>query len=141
MSFIGSSYYRGSHAALLCYSVNNKDSFTILSQYILDIVMNAEGAKIFLCGNMTDQVTAEGGANVVTDTDLEQFISQCEDVLSGVYHVSCKDSTGLEDMFQDMARVLHQDSMSRMTLRRDLIRPGDTPEREANTGSEKRRCC
>ncbi|KAK0061772.1 uncharacterized protein LOC106072732 isoform X3 [Biomphalaria glabrata] len=139
MSFIGSSYYRGAHAALLCYSVNNKDTFSILSQYILDVVMNAEGAKIFLCGNMTDQVSSEGSANVVTDADLEQFMSQCQDVLSGVYRVSCKDCIGLEDMFYDMAKVLHQSSVSRMTLRRDMIRPGDTPEREVV--SDKRRCC
>uniref|UniRef100_A0A0B7AT60 Uncharacterized protein n=1 Tax=Arion vulgaris TaxID=1028688 RepID=A0A0B7AT60_9EUPU len=141
MSFIGSSYYRGAHAALLCYSVNNKDTFTILSQYILDIVMNAEGAKIFLCGNMSDQVPRDGGVNTVTDADLEQFMSQCEDVLSGVYRVSCKDCTGLEEMFRDMARVLHQDAVSRMTLRRDLIRPGQTPDRDITTNSEKRRCC
>ncbi|XP_005096325.1 GTP-binding protein ypt1 [Aplysia californica] len=140
MSFIGSSYYRGAHAALLCYSVNNKDTFSILSQYILDIVMNAEGAKIFLCGNMTDQLGPEGSeGNAVTDTDLDQFMSQCQDVLSGVYRVSCKDSSGLEEMFRDMARVLHQDTMSRMTMRRDMIRPGDTPEREQTT--EKKRCC
>ncbi|BFZ13571.1 hypothetical protein BsWGS_16610 [Bradybaena similaris] len=141
MSFIGSSYYRGAHAALLCYSVNNKDTFTILSQYILDIVMNAEGAKIFLCGNMSDQLGPETSANAVMESDLEQFMSQCEDVLSGVYRVSCKDSTGLEDMFQDMARVLHQDSVSRMTLRRDLIIPGHTPDRDIVSGSDKRRCC
>ncbi|GFO43361.1 ras-related protein rab-12 [Plakobranchus ocellatus] len=143
MSFIGSSYYRGAHAALLCYSVNNRDSFTILSQYILDIVMNAEGAKIFLCGNMSDQVDSASDkdqSNVVTDSDLEQFMSQCEDVLSGVYRVSCKDGTGLQDMFQDMARFLHRNSMSKMTLRRDLVQPGSTPEREDASG-EKRRCC
>ena len=143
MSFIGSSYYRGAHAALLCYSVNSRDSFTILSQYILDIVMNAEGAKIFLCGNMSDQVDAMSESelsNVVTDADLEQFTSQCEDVLSGVYRVSCKDGTGLQDMFEDMARFLHRNSMSKMTLRRDLVQPGSTPERE-EVSTEKRRCC
>ncbi|CAL1547872.1 unnamed protein product [Lymnaea stagnalis] len=141
MSFIGSSYYRGAHAALLCYSVNNKDTFTILSQYILDIVMNAEGAKIFLCGNMSDQVPADGSGNVVTDADLELFMSQCQDVLSGVYRVSCKDCLGLEDMFRDMAHVLHDESMSRMTLRRDFVRPGLTPDRESHHSSDKRRCC
>ncbi|GFS21262.1 GTP-binding protein ypt7 [Elysia marginata] len=143
MSFIGSSYYRGAHAALLCYSVNNRDSFTILSQYILDIVMNAEGAKIFLCGNMSDQVDTASESdlsNAVTDSDLEQFTSQCEDVLSGVYRVSCKDGTGLQDMFEDMARFLHRNSMSKMTLRRDLVQPGSTPERE-EASADKRRCC
>lgn len=139
MSFIGSSYYRGAQAALLCYSVNNRDTFTILSQYILDIVMNAEGAKIFLCGNMADQ-TPSPSDPVVTDADLEQFTGQCEDVLSGVYRVSCKDSSGLLDMFADMARVLHRDAMSKMTLRGDLVRPGLSPEQEYSS-EKKSRCC
>ena len=138
MSFIGSSYYRGAHAALLCYSVNNRDTFTILSQYILDIVMNAEGAKIFLCGNMTD-LEGQEKKHVVTEGDLDHFMSQCEAMLSGVYRVSCLDTSGLDHMFEDMARVLHRDSMSRMTLRRDMIRPGDTPEREEV--NSKKRCC
>ncbi|XP_076448898.1 ras-related protein Rab-35-like isoform X2 [Babylonia areolata] len=136
MSFIGSSYYRGAHAALLCYNSNNKETFTILSQYILDIVMNAEGAKIFLCGNMADG----DGKDPVEEADLDVFMSECEDVLSGVYNVSCKDNWGLAEMFQDMARVLHTDAMNRMTIRRDLIRPGETPELDGES-QEKKRCC
>lgn len=136
MSFIGSSYYRGAHAALLCYSVKNKDTFTILSQYILDIVMNAEGAKIFLCGNMAD---CEGD-NQVTDADIENFERECGDVLSGMYKISCKDNSGVFDMFKDMARVLHQEALGKMTLRRELnvIRPGESPE---NDESQKKKCC
>ncbi|XP_062592989.1 ras-related protein RabC-like [Saccostrea cucullata] len=136
MSFIGSSYYRGAHAALLCYSIKNKDTFTILSQYILDIVMNAEGAKIFLCGNMADC----DGEDQVTDADIENFERECGDVLSGMYKISCKDNSGVFDMFKDMARVLHQEALGKMTLRRELnvIRPGESPENEE---SQKKKCC
>ena len=136
MSFIGSSYYRGAHAALLCYNSNNKETFTILSQYILDIVMNAEGAKIFLCGNMADGE----GKEKVGEGDLDVFMSECEDVLSGVYTVSCKDNWGLQEMFEDMAKVLHTDAINRMTIRRDLIRPGETPELDEETPGKKK-CC
>ncbi|XP_041376484.1 ras-related protein Rab-35-like [Gigantopelta aegis] len=135
MSFIGSSYYRGAHAALLCYNYNNRETFTILSQYILDIVMNAEGAKIFLCGNM---IESTGDHDPVTEADLDSFMGECADVLSGVYRVSCRDNVGVDDMFEDMTRVLHDDAVSRMTLRRDfVIRPGETPEVEPS----KKRCC
>ncbi|KAK3610370.1 hypothetical protein CHS0354_008646 [Potamilus streckersoni] len=135
MSFIGSSYYRGANAALLCYSMRNKDSFTILSQYILDIVMNAEGAKIFLCGNFADCT----GENCVTKANIESFERECGDVLSGNYQISCKDNTGLNDMFSDIARVLHQDAVNKMTLRKDMIvRPGISPEAEP---AHKRKCC
>ena len=139
MSFIGSSYYRGAHAALLCYSIQNKETFTILSQYILDIVMNAEGAKIFLCGNMADCE----GENKVTEADMENFERECGDVLSGMYSISCKDNSGVTDMFRDMAKVLHQHAMGRMTLRRELnvIRPGETPELGQDNAEQKKKCC
>ncbi|XP_076470501.1 ras-related protein Rab-25-like isoform X2 [Babylonia areolata] len=122
MSFIGASYYRGANAALLCYNSNNKDTFTILSQYILDIAMNAEGAKIFLCGN--DSAGGEGKEGV-GEEDMEAFMEEGGDVLSGVYSVSCRDNRGLEDMFRDMARVLHEDALKRVTLPRDVLRPQD----------------
>ncbi|KAL5022159.1 hypothetical protein ScPMuIL_001314 [Solemya velum] len=134
MSFIGSSYYRGAQAALLCYSIDNKDTFTILSQYILDIVMNAEGAKIFLCGNRSD---CAGDGEEVTEADIENFIRECGDVLSGVYRISCRDNSGILEMFSDMAHVMHKDSLSRMTLRKEIIRPGETPELVHN----KKKCC
>ncbi|XP_048253734.1 uncharacterized protein [Haliotis cracherodii] len=134
MSFIGSSYYRGAQAALLCYNVNNKDTFTILSQYILDIVMNAEGAKIFLCGNMAD---SNGDSETVTESDFDAFMSECGDVLSAVYQVSCKDNVGIQEMFTDMAKILHEEAMSKMTIRRDYIRPGETPDNL----NGKKKCC
>ena len=137
MSFIGQSYYRGANAALLCYSINKKETFSILSQYILDIVMNAEGAKIFLCGNLVDN--EEGDEDCVNEIDIENFTRDCGNVLSGNYQVSCKDNTGVQEMFTDMAKVLHQDSVNRMTLQRDfVIKPGETPEEEP---LHKRKCC
>ncbi|XP_052817055.1 uncharacterized protein LOC128243360 isoform X2 [Mya arenaria] len=134
MSFIGQSYYRGAHAALLCYSMTNKETFSILSQYILDIVMNAEGAKIFLCGNFADCESDDR----VNETDIENFTRECGNVLSGSYQVSCKDRTGVTEMFRDMARVLHRENTKKMTMRNDLIRPGETQEL---TEDHKRKCC
>ncbi len=45
---ITSSYYKYSEAAILVFSLDNPDSFHILSQHLLDIVTYAENAKIFL---------------------------------------------------------------------------------------------
>lgn len=117
MSFIGSSYYRGAHAALLCYSIANRETFSFLSQYVLDIVMNAEGAKIFLCGTMADC----RGDNSVSDSEIECFVRECGDVLSGVYEISCKDNSGVMEMFMDIAKILHKDFEARMTLRRGVV--------------------
>lgn len=111
MSFIGSSYYRGADAALLCYSCEKRETFTILSQYILDVVMNAEGAKIFLCGNMGD----DESESAVTEADVENFKQECDGVLSGVYKVSIQDNKTILDMFEDIARVMHDIKADRMS--------------------------
>lgn len=135
MSFIGQSYYRGANAALLCYSIDKKETFSILSQYILDIVMNAEGAKIFLCGNFADCESDDR----VNEVDIENFTRECGNVLSGSYQVSCRDNSGVNEMFADMARIMHGENVKRMTLRKDfVIRPGETPEEE---DAHKRKCC
>ncbi|XP_029633135.1 ras-related protein Rab-1D isoform X2 [Octopus sinensis] len=111
MSFIGSSYYRGADAALLCYSCEKRETFTILSQYILDVVMNAEGAKIFLCGNMC----GDESESAVTEADVENFKEECDGVLSGVYKVSSHDNKSILDMFEDIARVMHDLQVDRIS--------------------------
>ena len=145
MSFIGGSYYRGAHAALLVYNTNNRDTFTILSQYFLDIAMNAETAKIFVCGNDGEAA----GPGPVEDADMESFSKESEGIVSGMYQVSCISNTGLEHMFRDMARVLHAAAMDRLTLRRDIIQPGHTPgdvmathaHEDDETNGRRKRCC
>lgn len=111
MSFIGSSYYRGADAALLCYSCEKRETFTILSQYILDVVMNAEGAKIFLCGIECD----DESESAVTDADVENFKEECDGMLSGVYKASIKDNKTILDTFEDIARVMHDIKADRMS--------------------------
>jgi len=53
----------------LVFSLDNPDSFNVLSQHLLDVVTYAENAKIFLCGNKFDLKTDI----CVTDEDMENF--------------------------------------------------------------------
>jgi len=69
---ITSSYYKFSEAAILVFSLDNPDTFHILSQHLLDIVTYAENAKIFLCGNKYDQKSRIQ----ITDSDMEAFCEQ-----------------------------------------------------------------
>ena len=98
--------------------------------------MNAEGAKIFLCGNFADCESEDK----VNDSDIESFTRECGNVLSGSYQISCKDNAGVHEMFTDMARVLNEESVKKnMTLRKDfVIRPGETPHEET---FQKKKCC
>ncbi|KAH8019465.1 hypothetical protein HPB51_019487 [Rhipicephalus microplus] len=99
---VTSSYYKFAEAAVLVFSLDNPDSFNILSQHLLDIVSYAENAKIFLCGNKVDLV----GRIYVSEADIEAFCEQCHNLMSGVYRTSCKTGQGIEEMFTDIARQL-----------------------------------
>lgn len=109
---ITSSYYKYSEAAILVFSLDNPDTFHILSQHLLDIVTYAENAKIFLCGNKFDQKNKIQ----ITDSDMEAFCEQCHNLVSGVYKTSCKTGEGVEHMFKDIASQLAQTNRSRMEL-------------------------
>eukprot|EP00092_Neocalanus_flemingeri_P023374 GFUD01025342.1.p2 GENE.GFUD01025342.1~~GFUD01025342.1.p2 ORF type:complete len:212 (+),score=55.65 GFUD01025342.1:159-794(+) len=110
---ITSSYYKYSEAAILVFSLDNPDTFHILSQHLLDIVTYAENAKIFLCGNKYDQKSRIQ----ITDSDMEAFCEQCHNLVSGVYKTSCKTGEGVEQMFEDIANQLAQTNRSRMELK------------------------
>jgi len=109
---ITSSYYKYSEAAILVFSLDNPDTFHILSQHLLDIVTYAENAKIFLCGNKFDQKSRIQ----ITDSDMEAFCEQCHNLVSGVYKTSCKTGEGVEEMFRDIASQLAMTNRSRMEL-------------------------
>ena len=66
---ITSSYYKFSEAAILVFSMDNPDSFNVLSQHLLDVVTYAENAKIFLCGNKYDLKNDI----CITDADMDTF--------------------------------------------------------------------
>lgn len=109
---ITSSYYKFSEAAILVFSLDNPDTFHILSQHLLDIVTYAENAKIFLCGNKFDQKSRIQ----ITDSDMEAFCEQCHNLVSGVYKTSCKTGEGVDHMFTDIASQLATTNRSRMEL-------------------------
>lgn len=109
---ITSSYYKFAEGAILVFSLDNPDTFNILSQHLLDIVTYAENSKIFLCGNKYDLKSQVQ----VTDADMENFCEQCHNLISGIYKTSCKTGDGVEEMFADIARQLSDSNRSRKEL-------------------------
>lgn len=52
----------------------------------------------------------------VTDADIEDFIEQCQNLISGVYKISCKTGEGVHEMFVDIVTILTQSNRSRLEL-------------------------
>ncbi|XP_053209430.1 uncharacterized protein LOC128393307 [Panonychus citri] len=94
------SYYKFADAALLVFSLNSLESFHFISQHLLEILSLAENAKIFLVGNKSDKSLHE-----VSDSDIEMFMEQFPK-FEGLYKVSCKNNTGVKEMFNEIAEKL-----------------------------------
>ncbi|XP_040565665.1 ras-related protein Rab-30-like [Lepeophtheirus salmonis] len=109
---ITSSYYKFSKAAILVYALDCPDTFHLLSQHLLDIVMNAENAMIFLCGNKFDLKSKIR----VSDHDMAIFHQQCHNLVSGIYKISCRTGEGIEHMFEDIAVKVAEYNRSRMEI-------------------------
>lgn len=107
---VTSSYYKFAEAAILVFALDNINSFHSLSQHLVDITMFAETARIYLCGNKSDQ-TPE-----VTDDDIQQFCEQCHGLIQGVFKTSCKNNVGVEEMFNTIAQGLVESNRSRLEL-------------------------
>jgi small GTP-binding protein len=108
---VTSSYYKFSEGALLVFALDSSDSFNALAQHLIEVVSYAENAKIFICGNKSDLTNQE-----ITDEDIEMFCEQCGTLISGVYKTSCKTGEGVQLMFEDIAKVLHDSNKSRLEL-------------------------
>ena len=134
LTSLSPSYYKGAHAALVCYSLADRESFDNLSQYIMEIVVNAEKAKIFLVGNKCDLASL---SEDVTEEDIEEFQMHCDILISSAYRVSCKTGEGVHEMFEDMARVLYDSSQDYF----DRSRNAGYVDLEDYDDEKKVKCC
>ncbi|XP_013099031.1 ras-related protein Rab-14 [Stomoxys calcitrans] len=118
---VTSSYYKFAEGAILVFALDNAASFHSMSQHLLDIVTYAENAKIFICGNKSD---LEGREPEVSDADVEAFCEQCHSLIRATYKTSCKTGEGVEEMFQDISRILVESNRSKMELQASMEQHG-----------------
>lgn len=111
---VTSSYYKFSEAAILVFAFDNPSSFHVLPQYLLDVITNAENAKIFLCANKIDLCNDQ--IFNISDSEIEMFCEQCHNVISGVYKISCKNNQGVEEMFNDIAKTLLNSNLQKLDM-------------------------
>ena len=133
---LSSSYFQGASAAVLCYSTTDRQSFNVVSQHILDIIMHSSTARIFLCGNKIDLAALPG--EQITDSDVHDFQIQCDAVLNGTYNISCKTGEGVKEMFTDIANVLAKNQ--KFKFDKSLMMPTIQP-REDDEHQKSGQCC
>eukprot|EP00727_Mastigamoeba_balamuthi_P014066 m51a1_g9282 putative ras gtpase (215) ;mRNA; r:126973-127753 len=97
---ITSAYYRGSHGALLVYSVTSRQSFQNVDVWLREIRVNAPGAVVMLVGNKSDlrqlrEVTTEEGRGLAEKNGL-LFIE-----------TSALDSSNVNLSFENLLRAIY----------------------------------
>jgi len=102
---LSASYFHSTHAAIVCYALDDLESFSYSSQHVLEAVEQTGTAKIFLCGTKKD---CEGLRDSVTDTDVQRLTDQLDHVLTKTFKVSNRTGEGVSEMFQCIAQCMNQ---------------------------------
>lgn len=95
---ITNNYYRGCHAAILVYSIDEPSSLHYLGHWIRDLEENAPVAQKILVGNKKDLES-----QISTQT-IELFNTANECSLSVL--TSAKTGEGIQDTFNSIAKML-----------------------------------
>lgn len=105
---ITTNYFKYAEAAVIVFSYDSQESFNILSQHMLEVLGNAENAKIFVCGNKNDlQHQALGPSDELIAAFVTEYqVSPSENMIRKTYSVSCKTGEGVHEMFEDIATIL-----------------------------------
>lgn len=96
------SYYKDASAVIVCFALNDRESFGCTSQYVLEAVDQTKTAKIFLCGTKKDIVSE----NPVTSEDIENFAQQLDTVVCETFQVSSQTGEGVHEMFESVGKIL-----------------------------------
>lgn len=91
-------YYKGAHAAILVYSITDKNTFDEINYWVQSLKDNADGVtKLFLVGNKFD-------------LNLERKISElngkekAEEIKADFFETSAFNGYGIDDLFNTIAK-------------------------------------
>lgn len=128
------SYYKDASAVIVCFALNDRDSFGCISQHVLEAVDQTKTAQIFLCGTKCDLSSSDP----VTVNDVANFAQQLENVVSGTFRVSSLTGEGVHEMFDSVGRILSRIINEKCDPTR--IRISSTAN-DVGYNAEQKRCC
>ncbi|XP_026747866.1 ras-related protein Rab-24-like [Trichoplusia ni] len=89
-------YYRGAHAAIICYEPSSTHSWTRLRHWLQELRCVEENCKVYLCGTKKDLLDS-GHITRAVDEDLVATYAQG---LSGHFFTSSKTGENVDELFQ-----------------------------------------
>ncbi|XP_053622740.1 ras-related protein Rab-24-like [Plodia interpunctella] len=89
-------YYRGAHAAIICYEPSSVHSWTRLRHWLQELRVVEEDCKVYLCGTKKDLL--DSGA--VSREIPEDTVATYSQGLNGHFFTSSKTGENVDELFQ-----------------------------------------
>ena len=134
-------FFKDAAVALLVYDISSKKTFIEIRDYWLDIVKEncSEKLIIYLVGNKYDLIEKE-------DISEEEVREYAKSVNVPLWFTSAKDSTGIEDLFDEIGqKYLDPEFSSNEEIKERRLRKNDTSriikDSSIDDNNKKRRGC
>ena len=93
-------YYRGSHAAVICYSVVDPKSWQKVKFWVAELNKMEEHCKVYICATKIDLLEGADNKRVVDYYDATEY---CEEIGAELFETSSKVGTNISEMFHRVA--------------------------------------
>ncbi|XP_047542874.1 ras-related protein Rab-24-like [Vanessa atalanta] len=125
-------YYRGAHAAIICYEPSSQASWTRLRHWLQELRTVEEDCKVYLCGTKKDLID-DGFVQREVPEDIIATYSQG---LSGHYLTSSKTGENVDELFQKIV----DDCAADLRVMKDVEEARLHLQKEENAKNNKNYC-
>jgi len=94
-------YYRDAAAAILCYSVNDQESWERLAFWVQELKKFEENCRLYICATKLDLF---GGNPKLRTVDYHNTTDLCEEVGAQLFETSSKTGEGIQTLFNKVAQ-------------------------------------
>lgn len=91
---------RGSKAAIVCYSVNDAESWERLQFWVSELRKMEEGCRVYICATKTDLLRGDNRNRVV---DYHTTTDYCDEFGTELFETSSRQGTNISEMFLKVA--------------------------------------
>jgi len=93
-------YYRGSKAAVVCYSVKDDESWERLQFWVAELRKMEENCKVYICATKIDLLRGDNKNRVV---DYHTTTDYCDEICAELFETSSRVGTNISEMFHKVA--------------------------------------
>jgi len=94
-------YYRGARAAVVCYAVNDEESWNKMKFWISELRKVEDNCLIYICATKIDLL---GGNNKKRAIDYHNTTDYSDEIGAKLFETSSKSGTNIVEMFQQIAK-------------------------------------